>query len=136
MKKINIDWLKKIQSKIDKLDRNSSNTKDSRCQKEVFIHRYFRFLKNKYFKIQIKNEIHYAFFNSNKVTVNNGEHIYFTNGIDFFLGYSKHEYNISFLDERLKWKNFSKIHWNDIIKIKYEEITNKKYLDIVTNFIK
>lgn len=154
MKKIDIDWLKRLDSVHEKLDRSIPlGSKSSRCTKEILIDRYFKFLENKTFKIRIPlpgedyrteeeivYEVFYAWFNKTKhTTISCGDDdrdgdVHYSYGVEKFNGWNDHEFTISFRDEKLKYRSF-KLHWNDIIRITYEEISNKKYFDIVGLFV-
>jgi len=139
MKKLDIDWLKRIQSIVNKLDRTTLKTNDTRCAKEVFIDRYFKFLEYKCFKLYIKDEIYYAIFMKSTwtiVPIKNDKFEYYSYGIEYHLGYGNHNYNIQFISEKSDTIRFKDIHWNDIIKIEYKEISLKDYINITNLFIK
>jgi hypothetical protein len=138
MKKIDINWLKKFQSIVDKQNRSSVTYRQcSRCDKEVFVIRVFnKLIKNKTYKLKIKDKIYYGMFILASIKVNS-KFAYKTCGVNFHLGYNNHEYSISFLDaNNSKFIKLSKIHWNDIIKIQYEEIPVSKFYEICLLYIK
>lgn len=138
MEKINIEWLNRIDEVFQKQSRHvDSYRKDRRCSKSVMIDRYFKFLDGKFYILCINGEVYYAMFNKIKhtITSNNEKHSYYSYGVSFALGYNNHEFIISFIDEKLKSRDF-KLHWNDIIKIEYEEISMDKYMEITRLFIK
>jgi hypothetical protein len=136
METINYEWLKKIDGVLEKQERHcASYRKDSRNNKGVLIDRYFKFLNGKFFAIQIKDEIFYAMFNRASVTIDGDETTkYYSYGVQFHNGYSSSEFDISFRDEKLKYRSF-KLHWNDIIRIKFEEISMEQYWNIVRLFM-
>jgi len=138
MKTIDINWLRKILTTIEKLQRTTnSKSKDCRCEKEIFICRYFKFLENKYFKIKIKNRVYFAVFPKSTTTVSSclkDDYKYNSYGIKFHLGYTDFEYQVSFRDEQLNVIQLI-LHWNDIIEIKYKEITAEEYFNVVKMFL-
>ncbi len=137
MKTINIDWLKKFQSIVDRLDRASSKYRQcSRCDKEVFTIRVFNnHIKDKSFKLRIKNRIYYGMFIQSVIKVDK-VFAYNTCGVNFHLGYGSNEYNISFFDATTNsFTKISRVHWNDIIRIEYEEIDNEKFYEICKMFL-
>ena len=105
MKTIDINWLLKILTIVEKLQRSTkSKSKDSRCEKEIFICRYFKFLENKYFKIKIKNRVYFAAFSKSTTTVSGclkDNYKYNSYGVKFYLGHSDFKYQVSFRDEQL-----------------------------------
>jgi hypothetical protein len=131
MKTIDKKWLKKIQDHIDTLNRSVKNT-ENRCEKSIFVDRYFSFLLNRAFKLKIKDEVFYAFFTKGKVTTDN-KHVSYNYGISYYLGYGSSEYEISFFDEKANVKKFV-LHYNDILRIKFEEISLEEYYKIVNLF--
>ena len=57
MKTIDVKWMQKIDAVHDKLERSIPlGSKTRRCTKEILIDRYFKFLHNQAFKIQIPEE--------------------------------------------------------------------------------
>jgi hypothetical protein len=153
MKEIDINWLKRLDSVHEKLDRSIPlGSKTSRCTKEILIDRYFKFLENKTFKIRIplpghkyrteeemEYEVFYAWFNKTKHTItsiddNRDGEVHYSYGVEKYNGWNDHEFTISFRDEKLKYRKF-KLHWNDILRITYEEIPNKEYFNVVELFI-
>jgi hypothetical protein len=137
MKQINIPWLNKFQSIVDKQNRSSVNYRQcSRCDKEVFTIRVFnKLIKNKAYKLKIKDKIYYGMFVEYSIKVN-GNFAYNTCGVNFHLGYSNHEYSISFLGaNNTTFIKLSKLHWNDIIEIQYEEIPVIKFYEICSLYV-
>lgn len=152
MKKIDYDWLKRIDTIHDKLDRHVPlKSKTRRCTKEVLIDRYFKFLENTAYKIRIPKESYkygklskptyetfYALFYKSKHTIiscneHDGE-VYYSYGVQKYNGWNDQEFTISFRDEKCNYQEF-KLHWNDILKISYEKIPLQKYWEIVGLFI-
>lgn len=136
MKKIDINFLKKIDSILDNLSRTNESYRDcGRCEKDIFIIRLFnKILKtNKTYKVKIKNEIYYALFPDVSIKSDNKVK-YKTCGISFHYGHSNSEYNIHFLNEKAKMTYFKKIHWNDIIDIEYDQITYDLYYNVLKLF--
>ena len=137
METINITWLKKFQSIVDKQNRSSVNYRQcSRCDKEVFTIRVFnKLIKNKAYKIKIKDKIYYGMFPEYSIKVN-GNFAYNSCGVKFHLGYGNHEYSIYFLDaNNITFINLSKLHWNYIIKLQYEEIPVSKFCEICSLYV-
>ena len=82
MEKIDLNKLKKFQRIVDSLDRSVSKiSKRSRCEKQIFVNRYFNFITNKCYKIKIKGVVYYAIFHRSKIKDSTGDS-YYTNGID------------------------------------------------------
>jgi hypothetical protein len=138
MKKIDLDWMKKIDLVFQNKERSvATYRKDGRCNKSVLIDRYFKFLSGKFFILKINEEVYYAMFNriTHTIVSDKDKPQHFSYGVSFALGWSSHEFNISFRDEKLKSQDF-KLHWNDIMRIEYEEITNEEYWDVVKLFLK
>lgn len=132
MKNIDINWLKKFKSIVDKLERyNSDYRQCSRCNKEVFVIRYFnKVIQDRSFKLRLKNRIYYAMFLSYKI-YGNGVFLYKSCGINFYKGYGDSEFKISFFDaNNTEDNNYGRIHWNDILDIQYEEISNEEFYKI------
>ena len=138
MEQIDVKWMKRFQEKIDKLDRFSSKTNDSRCQKEIFVCRYFKFLNGKCFKIKLKDEVFFAMFNKSTTTTisakDSHKYIYNSYGITFSLGYGNSEYDFTFRDEKFKVQDFT-LGWNDILKVKWKEITMEEYIKVIKMFL-
>lgn len=113
-------------------------TGDTRCTQSIFIDRYFRFLKNRTFKIKLKGEIYYAMFCQQSFKVNswstNNSFMYFNYGVKKHLGYNGHEFNISFINEKGVFTILEKIHYNDFLELEYEEITRDEFYKIVKLF--
>ena len=152
MKEIDIKWMQRIDAVHDKLKRSIPlDSKTSRCTKEILIDRYFSFLQNQAFKLQIpinlgkykfpdevEYETFYAWFNKTKHTVvaskkHEGE-VHYSYGVQKYNGWNDHEFTISFRDEKLKSQEF-KLHWNEIMRIQYERIPLQKYWEVVGLFI-
>lgn len=134
MKNLDIEWLQRIRKSHDKLDRTIlPNSKIRRCTQEILISRYFKFLKNKCFKLYIKKEVYYMMFLKSIHTVNNG-YVYSSYGINKYLSYSPYEFEITFIDEKVKNQGII-VSWNDLLEIKYEKISKKKYYRMVKKFI-
>lgn len=149
MKKIDYDWLKRVCDVHDKMDRGVSlDSPATRCTKEILLDRYFKFLDNRAFKIRIpitdgkyateeemEYEIFYAWFHKSKHTTThkNGE-VYYSYGVRKHLSWNDHEFTISFRDEKLKYRSFTK-HWNDILRITFEEIPIEEYWKVAELFI-
>jgi len=152
MKKIDVDWLKRIIDVHDRLERGVPlSSKTSRCTKGILIDRYFKFLDNRAFKLRIpvtpgkyttedkmEYEIFYGWFHKITHTItscndHDGE-VYNSYGVQKHMGYNNHEFTISFRNEKLIPKEF-KLHWNDILRITYEEITLEEYWKISMLFV-
>lgn len=136
MKTIDIKWLRKIESVYSKQGRTiDPYRKDNRCGMSVLIDRYFRFLDNKYFVLKINEEIFYAMFfkHTHTIITIDDNPKFFNYGVAFAMGYNDYEFNISFYDEKLKYREFT-LKWNDIVKIEYKEISQKTYLKMVQHF--
>lgn len=141
MKKINIEKLKKFWSIIDRLERHigiDGKGNQGRCEKEVFFHRYFRFLSGKCFKLFINDEITYALFTRSTVSSvgNKYNYKYSHDGVTYNMGYSLRKWNIDFRNEKMKPVDLNGLHFNDMLKIEYEEITQEEYFKIVKLFCK
>lgn len=139
MNTLDINWLYKVQNIIDRLDRTTkTNSTESRCQKEIFICRYFKFLKNRYFKIKIKDRVYFVVFSKStwRVTSCLRDDLFNYNsyGIKFHLGYKSNEYDISFRDEHFEHIELQ-VYWNDLLQIKYKEITQEEYFNVVKMFL-
>lgn len=134
MQRINIEWLNKLCKIHDGLSRSVSvDSNIHRCEQQIFIDRYFKFLQNKCFKLKIKDEIYYVMFVQHLHNIDN-QFSGYSYGIRKCLSYDPHEIIISFFDEKLKNKDI-KLHWNDILKIEYENILIKKYFKKIKQFI-
>jgi len=148
MKKIDIDWIRRIDAIHDKLDRHTPNgSKSSRCTKEILIDRYFKFLNGKAFKLRLPvsdtkyindddYETFYALFSKTKHTrvSSSNDEVCYSYGVRKHLGHNDSEFDISFIDEKINQRTF-KLHLNGIFRIKYEEITVEKYWEIAKLFI-
>jgi len=135
MEKINIEWLKRIKNRHDTFERSTPiGSKQNECTQAIFIHRCFKFLNNKAFKLKIDGTIYYAFFTKSRWRTSGTEHYYNEYGVRKYLGYDSSEFLIGFYDEKFSRQEF-KLHWNDIIRIEYEEIPIEKYYNIVNLFI-
>lgn len=133
MKNIDITKQQKFQSIVDRLNRGIPIGEKGRCQKSIFVHRYFKFLNNRCFKLLIKDRIYYGMFVEHRIKVSDGTR-YEHQGVEFALGYSLSKYRLSFLNERHEFENLE-LHYNDILKLKYEEIELEKYYEISSLFI-
>jgi hypothetical protein len=133
MENINIAKQQKFQTIVDRLRRGIDIGAKGRCQKSIFVHRYFRFLNNRCFKLLVKDRIYYGMFVEHKIKVSNGTR-YEHHGVEFALGYSLSRYRLSFLNERHEFENLE-LHYNDILEIKYEEIERERYYEISSLFI-
>lgn len=137
MKNIDIDWLMKFQSIVDRMNRSVVPYRQcSRCDKEVFTIRVFnKLLKNKSYKLRINDKVYYGMFIECIIKVN-GEPAYKKCGVNFHLGYSNSEYTISFFDAtKSNFTNLSKLHWNTIINIEYNEVPNEEFYTLASKFI-
>ncbi len=152
MKTIDVKWMQKIDAVHDKLERSIPlGSKTRRCTKEILIDRYFKFLHNQAFKIQIpeegsnyrkeediKYEVFYALFNRSKHTTchpaEGDEPYHYSYGVRKYLSWNDHEFTISFRDEKLKQQSF-KLHWNEIMRIRYERIPLEEYWEVVKLFV-
>lgn len=135
MKDLEVNWLKKFQSIVDKQGRGSSNYRQcSRCDKEVFTIRVFnKLLKNKTFKLKIKDNIYYCLFVELNVSTN-GIPTYKYCGVKFHLGYSLSEYDVYFIDAQGKRVEMV-LHYNDVIRLEYEEIPLSLYQEMLSYYI-
>jgi hypothetical protein len=139
MNTLDINWLQKIQSIIDNLDRTTKpGSKESRCQKEVFVCRYFKFLNGKCFKIKIKDKVYFIMFNKSTTTATSCLRDdllkYNSYGVKFYLSYGSSDYEFIFRNEHLEMIDLI-VHYNDLLKIKYKEITSEEYFNIVKMFL-
>lgn len=139
MNTLDINWLQKVQNIIDKLDRTTyPDSKESRCQKEVFVCRYFKFLKDKCFKIKIKDKVYFAVFNKSTIKVTSCLRddllTYYSYGVKFYLSYGSSDYELSFRDEHFNPIQLI-VHYNDLLQIKYKEITQEEYFNVVKMFL-
>jgi len=134
MKTLDIEWLKRVKNRHDRLERSIPvGSKNNECTQAIFIHRYFKFLNNKAFKLKIDGTIYYAFFTKSVWRTSGTNYYYNDYGVKKYLGYNSSEFLITFFDEKLKRQEF-KLHWNEITKIEFKEITPEEYYNIVKLF--
>lgn len=119
---IDKNLLKRLQGIVDKYS----------SDKSVVTARLTKFLKDRFFKIKIKDEIYYGFFLGTNI-LQEKKLQYRHYGIDFHLGWSLMKYDIYFVTEKGKLLKLT-LHYNDLLDIEYEEISKEKYFEILKMF--
>lgn len=127
MELLNRDWLRKVYDRDQKQSRSVLN--QSFCDKEIFLGKYFCFLNNRTFKLQVKNKIYYGLFIRYTLSTSRGNNSIETYGVSPVLGWNNSEYYISFIDHTLEFIKI-RCHYNDLLDIRYEEITNEKFSEV------
>jgi hypothetical protein len=130
MQTIDPKWINKLIKVHDKFSRSIPlNSKSTRCTQSIFIDRYFKWLGNRSFKLNINGVIHYATF----LEMKNTDGTVKSYGCRKGLTYGHYDFILRFLNERSELKDL-KLHINDIYDIQYEEISNEKFFEILKLF--